>query len=232
MRTLPFTGSGKIVQRVIIGAVIHDAEVAVDAVGDAAAACLGDLLALVDRLSRGNEQRAVVLIVGLKAVLMVNNDHIAHRTLIAGIAHHAAVRRIDRRAVGHGNVDALVVGGRASDAGVSVAEVRGDAAARRPAEAARGIPARALLGALRAPLGDRLGKRHAREDGALGLLAVDIGDIGHDIRRAVGALGEHLVVALIHARVVGVGDIVLDILDVVLPLGDHNGQIWHGVGER
>ena len=96
MRTLPFTGSGKIVQRVIIGAVIHDAEVAVDAAGDAAAACLGDLLALVDRLSRGNEQRAVVLIVGLKAVLMVNNDHITHRALVAREADHAAAAARER----------------------------------------------------------------------------------------------------------------------------------------
>ena len=163
---------------------------------------------------------------------MVNNDHIAHRALVAREADHAAVRRVDRRTVGHGNINAPMVGGRAADAGVAVAEVGGDAAARRPAEAAGGIPARARLGALCALLGDRLGERDAGDDGALGLLTVDIGDVRHDVRRAVDTLREDLVVALVHGRVVGVGDVVLDILDVVLPLGDHNGQIRHGVGER
>ena len=46
----------KIVERVDVAAVSLNAEVAVDTAGDAAAARFGDLLALVDRLSRGDEQ--------------------------------------------------------------------------------------------------------------------------------------------------------------------------------
>ena len=82
---------------------------AVDAAGDAAAAGLGDLLALVHCLSRGNEQRGIVLIIGFKAVLMVNNDHIAHRALVAREADHAAVRRVDRRTVGPSKQNILYI---------------------------------------------------------------------------------------------------------------------------
>ena len=53
----------KVIERIHIRAVSLDTEVAVDAAGNTAAACLGNLLALVNRLSRRDEQRGVVLVI-------------------------------------------------------------------------------------------------------------------------------------------------------------------------
>ena len=140
-------------------AVSLNAEVAVDTAGDAAAARLGDLLALINSLSRRDEQRAVVLIIGHIAVVVVDDDNIAHRALITGEDDASAVGSVDRRAARAGDVDALVVSRRAADAGVAVTKARGDAARARPAEAAGRVPGRADLRAAGARLGHRVGER-------------------------------------------------------------------------
>ena len=197
-----------------------------------AAARLGDLLALINSLSRRDEQRAVVLIIGHIAVVVVDDDNIAHRALITGEDDASAVGSVDRRAARAGDVDALVVSRRAADAGVAVTKARGDAARARPAEAAGGVPGRTDLRAAGARLGHRVGERDGRDDRALLLLAVDIGDIGHDISLAERALGDHALVALIHGRIAHVVHVIVDVLDIVLPLGDLDGQIRHGVRER
>ena len=125
-----------------------------------------------------------------------------------------------------------MVSRRAADAGVAVTKARGDAARARPAEAAGRVPGRADLRAAGARLGHRVGERDGRDDRALLLLAVDIGDIGHDISLAERALGDHALVALIHGRIAHVVHVIVDVLDIVLPLGDLDGQIRHGVRER
>ena len=116
----------KIVERVDVAAVSLNADVAVDTAGDAAAARFGDLLALVDRLSRGNEQRRVVLVIRDIAVVVVDDNDVAHRALVARVGHAAAVGGVDWRAVGAGDVDALVVARRAADTRTAVAEGQED----------------------------------------------------------------------------------------------------------
>lgn len=78
-----------------------------------------------------------MLIIGHIAVVVVDDDNIAHRALITGEDDASAVGSVDRRAARAGDVDALVVSRRAADAGVAVTKARGDAARARPAEAAR-----------------------------------------------------------------------------------------------
>ena len=118
---------------------------------------------------------------------------------------------------------------RAANAGVAIAEVRGDAARARPAEAAGGIPGGTHLRAACARFHHGIGECDGGNDRALLLLAVDISDVGHDIGLTESALGDHTLIALIHGRIVHIAHIVVDVLDIVLPLGDLNGQVRHGV---
>ena len=166
-----------------------------------------------------------MLVIGLVAVAVIDDHGVAHRALVAGVLHRAAVCRDDRGAVGAGDVDAHVVCRRAADARVAVSEAGGQAAGGRPAEGAGGHPARTLLGAAGAGLGLRRGQHDLRNDRALRFDAVDVLDVRHDVRRAIDARLDHAGVALIHRRVVDIGDVVVDLIDVVLTLRDLDGQV-------
>ena len=162
---------------------------------------------------------------------MVDDHGVAARAPPAGGAHRAAVGGIDGRAVGTGNVDALMTAGGAADTGVAVAEVGGDASRRGPAEAPRCDPARTFLGAAGTLLAHRIGQRHGGDDLALGLQTVDVYHVGYHIAGAVFARGEHAVVTLVHAGIVDVDDVIGNVVHIVLPLRDLHGQIGHGVAD-
>ena len=105
-------------------------EVTVGAGGAACAARLGDLLSLVNLLTGGNQQRGVMGIVGLGAVVVGDDDQLAVGSLPAGEGDSTAVSGIDGSAVGGTDVDAGVVAVAAED--IAAAEVRGDAAVDGP----------------------------------------------------------------------------------------------------
>lgn len=94
-----------------------------------------------------------------------------------------------------------------------------------------GIPRRALLGAPQRQLRHRLGQRDAGHDLPLRFRAVDIGDVGGDIRLAVDAGERDLILALIHGGVVGVLHGVGHILHIALALHVHHRQVGHGVAD-
>ena len=127
------------------------------AAGNAGGAHAGDLLSLVDVLTHGDYQRAVVAVVGDVAVAVVDLHQIAIAAHPAGVDHRAAVGGIDRRTVAVGDVNGLVVGAGAADTGVAPSEIGGDDAVAGPAEAAGGIPGGTLLGAAELLLRHRLG---------------------------------------------------------------------------
>ena len=124
-----------------------------------------------------------------------------------------------------------MIGGGAGHAGPAGAEVGGDNAVAGPAEAAGGEPGGPDLGAPGLDLGHRLGQGHGGHIFPGGLLAVDDGHVGGDVRLAVHAFGQHLGVALVHTGVVPVGDGIGQVPDVVLPLHGHHRQIGYGVGD-
>ncbi len=101
--------SAEIGQGIHRGAVHPDLKVAVDAGGAPGAARLGDLLALVHLLSRGDQQRGVMAIIGLSPIVMGNDDQLAIAALIAGEGDGAAVGSPDGRTVGGGNINPGVI---------------------------------------------------------------------------------------------------------------------------
>ena len=203
---------------------------AVVAGGVAGGAHAGDLLALVDVLANGHQQAGVVAVVGHIAVAVVDLHQVAIAAHPAGVGNGAAVGRVDRRALGRGDVDALVVGGADAAGRGPAAEVGGDAAGGGPAEGAGGQPGGPLLGTLQPLLGHRLLEGHGGEHRALGLLAVDIGDVCHHVGGAVLALGRDLVVTLIQIGGVGVLNVVHDIFHIPLLPHHGHGQVGNGGG--
>ena len=167
-------------------------------------------------------------VVGLIAVAVVDDDEVSVAAHPAGVRHRAAVGGVDGRAVAVADIDAAVVGAAQQTA---VAEPAGQHAVARPAEAAGGIPCGALLGAPQLLLRYGLGQGDAGHHLPLHLLAVDVRDVGGDVRLAVYAGGSGLVLALIHGRVVGVLHLIGHVLHVPLALHVHHRQIGHGVAD-
>ena len=162
---------------------------------------------------------------------MVDLDQVAVAAHPPGVGDGAAVGGVDRRAVAVGNVDALVVGGADAAGGGPSAEGRGNAAGGGPPEGAGGQPGGPLLGAPQLLLRHGFLQCYRGEHRPGGLLAVDIGDVGHHVGGAVLTLGSDLVIALIEVGGVGVLDVVHHILHVVLPLDHGHGQVGHGGGQ-
>ncbi len=130
-------------------------------------------------------------------------------------------------AVAVADIDAAVVGAAQQTA---VAEPTGQHAVARPAEAAGGIPCGALL-VPRSCCSVTGWDRVTLATTSARLLAVDVRDVGGDVRLAVYAGGSGLVLALIHGRVVGVLHLIGHVLHVPLALHIHHRQIGHGVAD-
>ena len=166
-----------------------------------------------------------------KAVAVIDLHAVAQAAVPSGVDDGSAVGGVDRRAVGVGDIDGLMIAAGATDAGVAPAEVGGDDAVAGPAEGPCGEPRGPLLGASCLPLGHRLLQRHGGHHLTGRLRAVDDGDVGGDVCLTVHALAEDLVVALIHIRVVHIFHAVRHILQIALPLHVHHRQIRHGTGD-
>ncbi len=167
---------------------------------------------------------------GHVAVSVVDLDQIAVSAHPSGVGDGAAVRGVDGRPSRDGDVDALVVGGPNAAGGAPPAETGGDASRGGPAEAAGGQPGGPVLRALETVLRDGLAKGDAGEDRPLDLRAVDIGDVGHRVRRAELAGGGHFIIALVKVGAVRVLHVEGHAVHVPLLLDHGHGQVGHGGG--
>ena len=123
-----------------------------------------------------------------------------------------------------------MVGGPDAAGGAPPAEAGADPPRGGPAEAAGGKPGGPGLRALEPVFRDGLAEGDAGEDRPLRFLSVDIGDVGHRVRRAVFSGGGDLVVAHVDVRAVGVLHVEGHAVHIPLLLDHGHGQIGHGGG--
>ena len=124
-----------------------------------------------------------------------------------------------------------MVGAGAADAGVAASEIGGEGTAAGPAEAAGGEPGGTGDGAPGLRLGNRLAEGDGGHHLTVRFLAVDIGDVGGDVRLAIYTRREDFIVALIHGVVILILHLIGHVLHIVLPLHVHHRQVGDGVGD-